>query len=206
MTSTSIPLVNLSEENEVTVVTRWDAKLRKKGSYKLAVNILSSRKYGAPSLAVVREWLEEIVHQPFRDFFLNRSEQAKSFNYLKKVFVSKCTSKTARFRKWTVDFVSDKMALLIELNKQVANEKTVREKEKGGVGHAPPKTKLRCAILKLVKEYSESCRASRYVPRQNSSFQLTKRASHLTTLNSKQPLDFQKDKTNNIKQEARLLT
>ena len=48
--------------------------------------------------------------------------------------------------------------------------------------------------------------ASWYAPRQNSSFQLTKRASHLTTLNSKQPLDFQKDKTNNIKQEARLLT
>jgi len=45
-----------------------------------------------------------------------------------------------------------------------------------------------------------------YAPHQNSSFQLTKRASHLTTLKSKQPLDFQKDKTNNIKQEARLLT
>jgi hypothetical protein len=41
--------------------------------------------------------------------------------------------------------------------------------------------------------------ASWYAPRQNSSFQLTKRASHLTTLNSKQPLDFQKDKTNNKK-------
>jgi len=48
--------------------------------------------------------------------------------------------------------------------------------------------------------------ASWYAPRQNSSFQLTKRASHLTTLNSKQPLDFRKDKTNNITQEARLLT
>ncbi len=45
-----------------------------------------------------------------------------------------------------------------------------------------------------------------YASHQDSSFQLTKRASHLTTLNSKQPLDFQKDKTNNIKQDARLLT
>jgi hypothetical protein len=50
------------------------------------------------------------------------------------------------------------MALLIELNQQVVNEKTVREKETGRVGHAPPKTKLRRAILKLVKEYSESRR------------------------------------------------
>ncbi len=48
--------------------------------------------------------------------------------------------------------------------------------------------------------------AAWYASHQDSSFQLTKRASHLTTLNSKQPFDFQKDKTNNIKQEARLLT
>ena len=43
MTSASIPLVDLSEDNEVTVVTRWDTKLRKKGSYKIAVSILSGR-------------------------------------------------------------------------------------------------------------------------------------------------------------------
>jgi DNA-binding XRE family transcriptional regulator len=73
------------------------------------------------------------------------------------VSVFKCTSKTARFRKWTVDFVSDKLALLIELNHQVVNKKTVREKETGRVGHAPPKTKLRRAILKLVKVNLESC-------------------------------------------------
>jgi len=56
------------------VVTRWDTELRKKGSYKIAVIIFSGRRFGAPSLAVMREWLEEIVHQPFRDFFLNNSE------------------------------------------------------------------------------------------------------------------------------------
>jgi hypothetical protein len=57
-----------------------------------------------------------------------------------------------------VDFISDKLALLMELNQQVVNKKTAREKETGCVDHAPPKTKLRRAILKLVKEYSESCR------------------------------------------------
>ena len=158
MTSASIPLVDLSEDNEVTVVTRWDTELRKKGSYKIADSILSGRKFGAPCLAVMREWLDVIVHQPFQDFFLNNSEQAKSFDDLKRVSVFTCTSKTARFRKWTVDFVSDKLALLIDLNQQVVNKKTVREKETGRVGHAPPKTKLRRAILKLVKVYSESCR------------------------------------------------
>ncbi len=72
MTSTSIPIVDLSEDNEVTVVTRWDAELRKKGSYKIAVSILSGRKYGPPSLADMREWLEEIVHQPSQAFCLLR--------------------------------------------------------------------------------------------------------------------------------------
>ena len=157
MLSASIPLVDLSEDNEVSVVTRWDTELRKKGSYKIAASILSGRKFGAPSLAVMREWLDVIVHQPFQDFFLNNLEQVKSFDDLN-VSVFKCTSKTARFRKWTVDFVSDKLALLIDLNQQVVNKKTVREKETGRVGHAPPKTKLRRAILKLVKVYSESCR------------------------------------------------
>ena len=151
-------IVNMSEDSEVSVVTRWDTELRKKGSYKIAVIIFSGRRFGAPSLAVMREWLEEIVHQPFQDFFLNNSEQAKSFDDLKKVSVFKCTSKTARFRKWTLDFISDKLALLMELNQHVVNERNAREKETGRVGRAPPKTKLRRAILKLVKAYSESHR------------------------------------------------
>ena len=57
MTSASTPLVDLSEDNEVTVVTRWDTELRKKGSYKIAVSIFSGRRFGTPSLATMREWL-----------------------------------------------------------------------------------------------------------------------------------------------------
>ena len=95
MTSASIPLVDLSEDNEVTVVTRWDTELRKKGSYKIAVSILSSRKFGAPSLAVMREMLDVIVHQQFQDFFLNNSEQAKSFDDLKKVSATQAIDTTA---------------------------------------------------------------------------------------------------------------
>jgi hypothetical protein len=55
------------------------------------------------------------------------------------------------------------------------------------------------SIYNQRKRVHSNRRALWYMPRQDSSFQLTKRASHLTTLNSKQPLDFQKDKTNNIK-------
>jgi hypothetical protein len=52
MTSASIPLVELSEDTE----------LHKKGFYKIAVSILSGRKFGAPRLAVMREMLDVIVH------------------------------------------------------------------------------------------------------------------------------------------------
>ena len=95
MMSTSIRVVDLSEDNEVTVVTRWDTELRKKGSYKIAVSILSGRKFGAPSLAVMREMLDVIVHQQFQDFFLNNSEQAKSFDDLKKVSATQAIDTTA---------------------------------------------------------------------------------------------------------------
>ncbi len=61
MTSASIPLVDLSGDNEVTVVTRWDAELRKKGSRKIAVSSLSGRKYGAPSLADMRTLKDDIL-------------------------------------------------------------------------------------------------------------------------------------------------
>ncbi len=40
MTSTSSgPTINLSEDDEVTVVTRWDAVLHKKLSYRTAITV-----------------------------------------------------------------------------------------------------------------------------------------------------------------------
>ena len=48
MTSASIPLVDLSEDNEVYVVTRWDTELRKKGSYKIAVSIFFWQEVWGP--------------------------------------------------------------------------------------------------------------------------------------------------------------
>ncbi len=57
-----------------------------------------------------------------------------------------------------MDFVSNKMALLLELNQQVVDKKIVRQKETCCVGHSPSKTKLRRTILKMVKAYSKSCK------------------------------------------------
>jgi hypothetical protein len=56
-------MINLSKDEEVNVVTRWDIELCKKPSCKTAIAILSnSRRQGTPTLAVMHEWLELIVN------------------------------------------------------------------------------------------------------------------------------------------------
>jgi hypothetical protein len=45
------PMINLIEDNEVTVMTRWDVKACKKPLYRTAVTVLlNSRRQGTPSL------------------------------------------------------------------------------------------------------------------------------------------------------------
>jgi hypothetical protein len=85
MTFTSYgPRINLSEDDKVTVVARWDIKLCKKPSYRTTITVLSnSRRQGTPTLAVKGEWLELIVNQLLINFFLRNSEQARLFDYLK---------------------------------------------------------------------------------------------------------------------------
>jgi hypothetical protein len=48
------------------------------------------------------------------------------------------------------------MALLLELNQQVVNKKKAREIAMGKQGKAPPQTRLRCFMKKLVKAFDES--------------------------------------------------
>jgi hypothetical protein len=156
VTSSASPAINLTDNDEVTLVTRWDVKAHKKPSYRTAVTILSnSRRQGTPSLATLRKWLNIIVDQPATNFFRQNSEQAHAFEDLKKTSVLGCTTKTARTRRWTVDFVTDKMALLLKLNKQVVEEKKVREIATGKQGKAGPQKKLLQTIRTLVKRYGK---------------------------------------------------
>ena len=121
--------INLSEDNDVMEITRWDVEMRKKQSYKIAVSILSNiRKAGTPSLSKMREWLNCIVDQLCKDFFVCNSVLAlRAFSDLKKASISGCFSMAARYRKWTLDFVTDKIALLVELNHDVVEERRMRE-------------------------------------------------------------------------------
>jgi hypothetical protein len=156
MTPFASPGINLTEDNEVTVGTRLDIEACKKPLYRTAVTILSnSRRQGTPSLAILREWLNIIVNQPATDFFLRNSKHAHAFKDLKKTSVLGCTSKTACYRRWTVNFITDKMSLLLELNKQVIREKKAREIATGKQGKAAQQKNLRWTIKTLVKRYDE---------------------------------------------------
>jgi hypothetical protein len=124
--------IDLSKNNEVMEITRWDVKTRKKPSYKTAVVILSNiRKAGSPSLSKMLEWFDSIVNQPSKDFFVRNFEQARSFSDLKKASISGCSSKAARYRKWTLDFVTDKIALLLELNVEERRAREIAFREVG---------------------------------------------------------------------------
>jgi hypothetical protein len=104
----------------------------------------------------MRNWLDKIIKQPSTDFFLHNSEQANAFNDLKKIFIHIAPNKSACYRKWTSGFVTDKMAFLLELNQQVVGEKKAREIASGKQGKAPPQTRLRRIMNKIVKAFDKS--------------------------------------------------
>ncbi len=138
------------------MVTRWDVEACKKPSYRTAVTVLSnSRRQGTPSLSTMCKWLSIIINQPATDFFLWNSEQARVFNNLKKTFVLGCSFKTGRYKRWRVDFITNKIALLLELNEQVVKEKKAREIATGKQGKATLQMKLHQTIKTLVKRYGK---------------------------------------------------
>ena len=52
---------------------------------------------GSPSLSKMREWIDAIVNQPSKDFFIRNSNQDRSFSDLKKASIAGCSSKAARY-------------------------------------------------------------------------------------------------------------
>ena len=104
----------------------------------------------------MREWLNFIVDQPCRDFFfVSSSVLARAFSDFKKASISECFSKAARHRKWTLDFVTDKIALLVELNHDVVEEQRTREMVSRKSGKAHPLTQPRRKMREISKIYDD---------------------------------------------------
>jgi predicted alpha/beta hydrolase len=131
--------------------------------YKVTYFIFSCRKFDSPSLAVMRDWLEIFVSESQQDFFLNGSRQIENFQLLMKACRFPALSKTSRAKKWTSDFVADKLAILLVLRQQGIDEREER-KRSGSVGHyAQARTKLRRTFAAL----HQKVRANRCMQRIN---------------------------------------
>jgi hypothetical protein len=83
------------------------------------------------------KWLDGIVDQPSTDFFLQNFKQKRSFSDLTKISILGCSSKSACYRRWTNDFITNKMALLLELNQQVVDKKKAMKIVTDKQGKAP---------------------------------------------------------------------
>jgi hypothetical protein len=106
-------------DNEVKAVTLWDVKARKDAVYKVAYAISSGKRFNSPSLTQMREWLKVFVAEQPQDFFLNNSKQSNNFQLLVTACKMSHLVKTSRNKIWMVNFVADKLTILLYLHQQV---------------------------------------------------------------------------------------
>ncbi len=101
---------------------------------KIAYSIFTGQKYDSPSLSDMRDWLAVFVTKSPPDFFLNGSKQLENFTLLMEVSKMSNLSKTSCLKRWTLDCVAVKLAILLVLCQQVVDERESRKKS-GTVGH-----------------------------------------------------------------------
>ena len=77
--------------------------------------IFSRKKFGSPSVTVMRDWLEIFMTESPQDFFLNGLKQIDNFKQLMNVCRMPTLSKTSRIKKWTTDFAADNLVILLVL-------------------------------------------------------------------------------------------
>ena len=75
----------------------------------------------------MRDWLEIFVAELPQDFFLNGSRQIENFKLLMKACRFPTLLKTSRAKKWTSDFVADKLEILLMLRQKVMDEREERK-------------------------------------------------------------------------------
>ncbi len=133
LASSSIDLASDSDD-EIQIVTLWDREARKEDLYKITYSIFLGRKHGSPSLSDMRNWLTVFVTESPLNFFLNGSKQLENFTLLMEVSRMSNLSKTLHQKKWTLNFVADKLAILLILCQQVVDKRESRKKS-STVGH-----------------------------------------------------------------------
>ncbi len=97
--------------------------------YKVALEILSGKRFGCPSLGVLRSHLDSFVGQPTTAFFNVGSVLGTRFNNFKKGLTSLYKSASAKKDVWTKLFLAPRLSLLLSL-------RHLREEEKKGQASA----------------------------------------------------------------------
>jgi hypothetical protein len=56
------------DPDEVQVISLWDKEARKEDVYKITYCIFSGKKFGSPSMTVMRDWLEIFMTESPQEF------------------------------------------------------------------------------------------------------------------------------------------
>jgi len=149
-------------ESDVEEVVTWDHKLRGTKTFAMGFLILSGHRFDSPNLDEQQKMLFSFIGHPAHDYFLSRSQQARTFEEFK--IVCKlgwmASSVTSRKKKWNVHLVAEHFAILLVLQRQVKKEKEAQvevERSTHSASKGVPKaTPLKCAFRKLWAFYQPS--------------------------------------------------
>jgi hypothetical protein len=83
--------------------------------YKIALEIFSGKRFGCPSVSVMRSHLNSFVSQPATAFFQAGSVLATRFNHFKNNLQSSFTSVSAKKEVWTKPYLAPRLSLLLSL-------------------------------------------------------------------------------------------
>ncbi len=137
----------------------WDKLAEEKGWYKTAVQLLSGRKFGSPTIPAQIELLTEIMKQQGRDHFTGDREYLfdKIAAQLKSTHSNK---KSTLHRSWNGTYCSQKLALIIGLADAEKKHKATSTKPKAAVTRQKKKgqakaTELDRVISRVEKMYND---------------------------------------------------
>lgn len=153
------------DDSDVVLVEEPLKRLQDMNAYKVAVDILSGRKFHSPPVGDQRDMLTKIVAEKGDDYFTPRSKELTDFNAIKKVVNSGWKTNSKRDKIWTAPFVAKYLSMLLILYKSVKDAKTqaasnttraTRSNAKDDGGGKKKMTKLNRALQKVYGKY-EKC-------------------------------------------------
>ena len=83
--------------------------------FKMAVFILSGRKFESPNLESLQKILHLFINEPTSDYFKKKSLHATAFENIQAACKAGWKSEATRKKKWSVRFTAEHLAFLLVL-------------------------------------------------------------------------------------------